>query len=75
MIQGIKAASLCDKERKWINNYRKEKCDKGKKRERERMMNKKRKKERNNVTKRERRSELVEPYERLRGRKGRKWKG
>lgn len=36
------------------------------------MMNKKRKKERNNVTKRERRSE---PYERLRGRKGRKWKG
>lgn len=36
MIQGIKAASLCDKERKWINNYRKEKCDKGEKRERER---------------------------------------
>lgn len=24
MIQGIKAASLCDKERKWINNYKRE---------------------------------------------------
>ena len=59
MIQGIKAASLCDKERKWINNYkREEKRNVIKEREREREINKKRREERNNVA-RERRSRAI----------------
>lgn len=60
MIQGIKAASLCDKERKWINNYKREEKRNviKERREREREINKKRREERNNVA-RERRSRAI----------------